>query len=526
MFKIIFFIFSILLFLGCESTNSIVHKPSVSGMIVDNENWYDDANNEYLTMKVDIPNPNSSLCAPSTDILAPLRPCTLEDINNDTDLADDYEPELDVHMSTDTFNNENLLNATMEVRGGYSRTFDTKSYSIKLQSSEDLFLQQRKFQLNKHRSDEYRVKNKLAFDLFRNIPNITSLKLQFIELIVDNNLSYGLYTHAEAIRKEYLVNRGWNEDDNLYNVANFSFETSEDFLTDSSGKPLREDLFNDRLEIKRGENHSKVSQMLKAIEVTKDIDQVISKYFNRDNYITWLAINLVLGNKDTTYHNFYLYNPQYSNVFYFLPWDYDGGWDGKEYLSKSEYGISVWWEVILHRKFLSVDKNRNDVYLMADNLRNTYITDEKIQEKLDLYENVLSKFEGEDWRENAEELVTKTENNMNLYKDVIGHPMPFQQYASYKNEVLTLSWDKSIDFEGDSIVYDVNISKDVEFSTTIFNQSGIVNTTLDITTLTSGTYYLKVISREVNNAQHWQNSYNQVFIDDGVLTGISEIVIP
>ena len=523
----VLYLFVIIIFSGCENSNSLYQPPisatgtpSIVGDIVDTESWYSDANDSVLKMYITIPYPNSSLCVPYDDLTALPRPCTLEDIDNDRDPGDNYKPELNVLMSTDNFV-ASAENATFKIRGDYSRTLLQKSYAIKLFSKTDLLEKERKFQLNKHQSDRSRVKNKLAFDLFRKIPHITSLKTKFVDLEMDG-FSYGLFTHVESIRKEYLVNRGWNENDNLYNAVDCMFEQRDELAVNSLGVPLNQDVFNKVLEVKNGTNHLKVNEMLEAVELTLDIDQVIAKYFDRDNYITWLAINLVLNNKDTTYHNFYLYNPLYSDKFYFLPWDYDGAWSKREYLGKNEYGISVWWGSPLHKKFFSIKKNRDDVYAMADYLRANYITDAIIQERLDSYESNIryfmsiypDKLKNSDsaWELAKNDLIPGIKYNIDLYKSVIGHPMPFRQYTSYVNGILNISWDESIDFEGDKIIYDLNMSSDSNFTNNLIQKVDL-NTTFynESISLNPGIYYLKVLAKEENNASHNQISFNQAY---------------
>ena len=338
--KLLYVVVLVIVLLNSCSSYNDGKKPSVSGTIVDNESWYSDMTNDVLRMNVTVPMPNTSLCAEYNDTAGALRPCTLDDIYNDTSSVDNYNPELNVILSTSFFAS-NVENAVFESRGFYSRTQEQKSYGIKLNSKIELLEKQRKFNLNKHQTDASRMKNKLAFDLFRMIPNVTSLKTQFVNLWI-NNIDYGLFTHIEAPREEWLLNRGWNKDDNLYNANNFLFSHRAELDVDSSGKPLDSEAFDTILEIKNGTNHSKVTEMTDAVDTTTDINQVIEKYFNRDNYITWIAINLILGNQDILYHNFYLYNPKNSDTFYFVPWDYDGAWASKKYLGKVDYGISIY----------------------------------------------------------------------------------------------------------------------------------------------------------------------------------------
>ena len=60
------------------------------------------------------------------------------------------------------------------------------------------------------------------------------------------------------------------------------------------------------------------------------IETTFPKYFDEENYFTWLAFQLLTGNVDTTSQNFYLYSPQNGDKWYFIPWDNDGAWQYEE----------------------------------------------------------------------------------------------------------------------------------------------------------------------------------------------------
>ena len=533
--KFSFLLCSIVLTLaGCGgSSNSVSKEPSVIGDIKDNELWYKDANTNVISFDIVIPDPNSYDCAPWDDITAPLRPCTLDDINHDLDPFDDYEPILGVQFSTQDYS-DNVENATFKIKGDYSRKAEQKSYSIKLNSKTDLFYSQRKFPLAKSQDDQSRIKNKLCFDILREIPDITSLKTQFVHLFINND-DYGLFTHVEAYREEFLLNRGWNKDDNLYNATGMFFDTwaLENTAVNAAGEPIDEAKFEEILEIKNGNDHRALQEMLRAVNSDLDIDTVIEKYFNRKNYLTWLAINLVISNKDTTYHNFYLYNPINSKTFYFMPWDYDGAWASSKHLGKYEYGISVWWESELTKKFLSVKKNRDDLYALADEMREKYFTDNNLRQKIDSYESSVRPFQSRypddeynsdsSWLHASDALISQMPVNIALYKDVIGDPMPFKEYAEYNSssQTLHLYWDESVDLENDPIVYDVNISDSYDFNSTLLSLQNVSdrNYTVSID-LPAGTYYVKVISKEANNSAHWQEAFNRLELPDITIYGV------
>lgn len=550
--KIVLSTLLLLFLLGCESYNDKDNAPSVVGAISDYEPWYSDMNDDLLEMRVSIPIPNEYNCPPYDNTTAPSRPCTLADIDGDTDANDDYEPLLHVQMQTDTFiSPDEVMNAAFEQKGKSTRNATQKSYRIKLDSSDALFNGERTFQLNKHPYDDSRVRNKLAFDIFRTIPNFTSLKTQFVQLYI-NEVDYGLFTHIEKMGKEFLLNRKWDEDDNLYKAQNFGFRMSDALLLDSSGNPIDQEAFDAVIEIERGKDQYKLVAMIEEIEATQsdaEFESKFAKYFNRENYITWMAINLVMANKDTVSQNFYLYNPKDSDTFYFMPWDYDGSGRETSKYARWELGIGTWWGIPLHKRFLRIEKNREDLDTMVTLLRSQYVTPEIIQSRLDIYRPLIEPMLSatpdslsltlSNWESEFGILTTRLDENIQNYRDQIGSPMPFWQSFSYEDGNLTLKWDESVDFEGDEIVYDVLCADNIDFNNSIINESNLSVTGGKLSveswgetsysksvTLAAGHYFMKIVAKEREDESHYQIAFDkEVQIDSVTYFGVLEFVI-
>jgi spore coat protein H len=522
---------ALLFFTACESTNSVTHTPSVVGDIVDSQTWYADVNNEVLAMSVEIPDPNSALCAPFDDMSAPPRPCTLADIDGDVNAYDTYEPFLNVKMFTADFPLPNeLTNASFEQKGKSTRDAPQKSYRIKLDSKTNLYKKQRTFQLNKHSYDRSRIRNKMAFDFFTDIPNFTSLKTEFVHLNI-NNEDYGLFTHVEKVGTEFLVNRGWNPDDNIYKAQDFSFTVTPELSLNASGTPIDAAAFDASIEVVRGKKQTKLLEMLNAInneEMTDvEFDAVFNRYFNRQNYLTWMALNIITANRDTMTQNFFLFNPLYSDTFYFMPWDYDDA--GNPVLSSPKWqrSFSLWWDTPLHKRFLMIKKNRDDLLLMVDNLRVNYMSDAILKERLDAYKPVVKTYVSSlpdsndlsvtEWEQEYNSLYLRFGESIAGYKEEFGSPMPFWQTAAYQNGILNLSWGRSVDLESDKIVYTLQIANDADMNNLIIEELTVLDIpTIDDTNiyytqdinLTNGTYYMKVVAREENNASSYQIGFD------------------
>jgi spore coat protein H len=324
---------------------------------------------------------------------------------------------------------------------------------------------------------------------------------------------------------------------------------------DDKGKPLDPEAFDASITIMNGKDTYKLIDMINAINSANTDDEfmaVFNKYFDRNNYLTWLAINIVSGNKDTTTQNFFLLNPKYSDKFYFAPWDYDGAARDKYKYAKWELGISNWWDVPLHRKFIKIKQNRDDINKMVRYLREKYMSDEIIHQKMDSYRPIVEPFlqtspDGdvlpyELWLEEFDKLRNQRISDiLDWYFAEEGVPMSFWQSVEYVNGTLTIKWDESIDFEGDEIIYDLKVSpvSDLNMTNPIIYEKAIskddpriiyedwgnfiYNKKID---LAPGNYYLKVVSYEKNNPAHYQVAFDkEVEVNDVGYHGYLEFKI-
>ena len=98
---------------------------------------------------------------------------------------------------------ETISNATMNVRGRSSTSAPQKSYRIDLFDNAGLWQGQRAIALNKHPYDKTRLRNMLFFTLLQKVPDITSLRTQFVQVFVKDETSgetaftdYGLFTRG------------------------------------------------------------------------------------------------------------------------------------------------------------------------------------------------------------------------------------------------------------------------------------------------------------------------------------------
>jgi len=492
--------------------------------------------------------------------------CTLADVIADVNGKDDFEVEIPVHASTlDLADEGSTSNATLRQRGNSARNGPIKSFRIKLDSKDVLWRNERRLQLNKNPFDPTRFKNKLAFDLFKTVPHFPSLRTQFVNLWIDNGLGsedFGLYTHTEFIGKEYVQNRGMAKDDNLYKSEFFEFSEidKQAVQVDEDGKPLDEDIFETRLEIKNGKDHRALTRMLEAItDPERSFDSVLDEHFNRNNILTWLASNLILRQADAITQNFYLYNPAGTERFYVLPWDYDGTLEIEPELSNSIGNAQL-----QSRAFYGYARGINSRFVeryyrqpgahavllgAIDELRLNYYSDAQILERATiLNETVRPYLTRQPDNENLifeplspARLVSNINQN---YDDIVNNydiPMPptiSPNPITDADGLLQLEWKPAFVVTGDNTLsYDLIISTSTSFeeSALVLEVNGIANVPdgvvsypVNTATLPSGRVYVRVIARASGDPQRaWQTNSNVHRPADGTeLFGMLALDLP
>ena len=140
--------------------------------------------------------------------------------------------------------------------------------------------------------------------------------------------------------------------------------------------------------------------MLVAInDPAQDFDTVLDRYFDRDNVLMWVTVNFLLGQKDITTHNFYLYNPAGSEKFFFLPWDYDAAFyieseledsfDNDELSRRLFYGYARGANSVFLDRYFRLPGINDTIVNAANNLRTGPLSDTEISQRASLYGSVI-----------------------------------------------------------------------------------------------------------------------------------------
>ena len=412
-------------------------------------------------------------------------------------------------------------NATIQIRGALTSLAAQRSYKVELYPGAGKWRGQSTINLNKHPYDNTRVRNKLSFDLLQQVPNMTSLQTQFVHLYVRDEttdrpsqafVDYGLFTQIEQPNKKFLRNHLLDPDGQLYKANLFEFHRYPDQIRLADDPSYDVGAFSSILESKGNMDHTKLIRMLDEVNNPNiPIDQTFKQYFNSDNYFTWLAYNILVGNVSAVNQNFYLYSPHNGNKWYFLPWDYDGAFSLQDHpdMTQSSYapwqnGVSNYWSAVLPNRLLRVPEYRQALDDKINEVRGI-LTPERIKSMLAVYKKAVDPYvtsmpdleylQGSlNSRDLEFELLSgDIQTNYDLYLESLKKPMPFLMGTpTVADGKLDFTWDASYDFGGQDITYDFAVSTDWEFKN-IVTQSDLTNLTeIQIDMLTPGTYFWRV----------------------------------
>lgn len=435
-------------------------------------------------------------------------------------------------------------NATIQVRALPTKVTPQESYKIELRKNAGTWRGQSSINLNKHDTDLSRVRQKLNFDLMKQIPNMVSLRTQFVHLYVKDETDdpvqttfkdYGLFTQVEQPNKKFLANHLLDRDGQLYKAAFFEFYRYPDQIRMSSDPLYDATAFSRALEIKGNSDHTKLIKMLNDVnDYNIPIEQTFNKYFNADNYFTWLAYSILVGNVGTENTNFFLYSPKNGDKWYFIPWDYDGAfplrsWDNPAGFQYEDWqsGVSNYWGSALPNRVLRVESYRQMLDQKINELM-LFLTPTRITDLLNEYKPVTDKYVSrmpdvyylpaslDDYNQAYKLLPNDIQENYQLYLQSLEKPMPFHLGTpQISGDMLTFNWDEAYDFNSKNTTYHMEVSTDWTFANLVYEETLTNLTSTTTGPLTPGVYFWQVTA--TNESGKSQLSYDRYFDADGVV---------
>ena len=438
----------------------------------------------------------------------------------------------------------NVPNATVQVRGKTSSRAEQKSFKIKIKSGAGSWRNQKTIALNKHPYDSTRIRNKLSYDLIKTVPGMIGLRTQFVHLYVKDQtgndatgakfVDYGLYTQVEQPNKRFLRNHGLDEYGQLYKASMFEFFRYPDALKLADDPKYDLSAFEEVLEVKGNDDHQKLLTMLDDLNnYSLPTEEVFAKYFDEENYFTWLAFQMLTWNTDTTSQNFLLYSPQNSQKWYFISWDNDGAWgSGEDRLFKGlsgynyEKGISNYWGSVLHKRVLKSPELRKKLDNKIQEIRKL-VSESVVAAKVKEYQKVTQPYlyampdvmydvyDVKGYEQVLNTLGQEVEINYQMYLTSLERPLPFfLDTITVEKDAVRFQWDVSFDFDNEALTYTFELARDYTFKTTLNKQENLKLPQAQTGKLVPGQYFMRVsvknASGQTQTAQEYYEDQNGV----------------
>lgn len=436
-------------------------------------------------------------------------------------------------------------NCTVQIRGQSSSRNIQKNYKISIKDNKGDWRGQTTIALNKHQTDGLRFRNKLGFDLLTEIEELLSLRTTFVRLYVKDLTSgedakfedYGIYTQVEQLNKTALERHGLDKRGHLYKINLCEFFRYEDIIVPSDDPAYDLAAFEEILEIKGDDDHTKLIRLLERInDYSIPIETILEENFDVENIAYWMALQILIGNIDTQNRNFYLYSPLNSERWYILPWDLDGSFRRTEYviLERNDYaewerGVSNYWGNELFKRCLKSDFYREKLDEAMTDLYEK-LTDGRLEAYAKTYAELLKPFlfSGRDalampvtasqYDMIANSLVDEVKTNYSTYKQSYEKPMPFYigvPVSDGKN--ISLLWDTAYTFNAESVTYTFELAKDYTFKDPIIKEAGLTIPTVQFEKLPAGQYFIRVTAQDAGGQT--QTAFDAYIIDRGKVYG-------
>lgn len=436
---------------------------------------------------------------------------------------------------------EKVPNATVQIRGQTSSRNAQKNYKIELKKNKGTWRGQRTINLNKHMGEGMRFRNKLAYDLLKGIPELLSLRTQFVHLYVKDETTggngvfsdYGLYTQVEQLNKTGMKAHGLDSNGQLYKVNSFEFYRYEDVIKREDETGYDQKAFEKLLEIKGSSDHRKLIRMLDAVnDYSLPVSTVLEQYFDKENLAYWMAFQILTGNIDTQNRNTYLYSPLNSDTWYFICWDNDGAFMRSEYAGRQfsdqgswESGVSNYWGNILFQRCLQSETFREELNEAILDLR-TYLSEGRLRTMIARYQAVVKPYAysmpdqmnepltEEEYDEIASEIPGEVESNYQLYLESLEKPMPFYiGVPVITGQKLKVNWDISYDFDAEDITYTVEVARDYLFRDVIYRSERQLLPEAELDLPEAGQYFVRVQAE--NSSGYTQDAFDYYVTDSG-----------
>lgn len=339
------------------------------------------------------------------------------------------------------------VSAKIRLRGDSSRQYDKKSLKIVFQKEHIPVGENKKINLNSEWTDKTYIRQYLSATLMQQA-GLAAFNTNFVKLYL-NGQFWGLYLQVENIDKAFLERNKLGVNGNLYKATK-----------DGACLSHFDNIYNKwEKKTNKKENMDDLQLLINQID-TIDISNYkdyLQKTFEYNKLITIIAMNMLVQNGSTYYHNYYMYH-SVSGKWQMMPWDLDKTMSFYNWKPYKYHETSSNWESdnpLIEKSFLNSEVY-NDIKKEIARLGNTIFTKKNIYPiikqcrevlevavSLDSTDQILNKSE---WIRSIDRekryFVNQVDNILNQFKIL---PSSFEIERVTKSQIsnITLRWSVS-----------------------------------------------------------------------------------
>jgi len=426
--------------------------------------------------------------------------CDPADFEN---IYENYDQDIYIPI-TIQFKDQIWSDVRLRIRGDSSRGYPKKSLKVKFDEEE--FANGRDvLNFNSEYTDGTYFRQYLSSQLM-NKTDQPCFKTEHVRLFINGEF-FGLYLQVENIDNDFLKERELDLNGNLYKATK-----------DGACLSIFDDI-NLHWEKKTNPDNGRadLQELIDSLDRVPDgkFYEFAKERFDYEKMVNIIAINILLSNGSTYYHNYYMYHDiKNTGKWTMFPWDMDKSFNYS--------GLNLWYQrssnslqhdnPILERSILC-EPILNDIKERIDEVKQTLFNQEKLfpiidslttallpsvlQDKTDKIEDISQ------WQENIEKEKNYILERCNYLQNQFDHwPQSFkvQRISDIVTDKVKFTWQPSSDPDGGNLTYRINYSSNQLFpdSNTV-RINNISDTTYTVYNLDyKEKYYWEVIAIDGN----------------------------
>jgi spore coat protein H len=385
-------------------------------------------------------------------------------------------PKEDIYISaTLQVGKEQWKGVKLRLRGDTSREFPKKSLKLKIAKSKTLPFGRNTLNLNAEYLDKTYLRQYLSTRLFQ-ASGQPCFDARHV-LVHINGTFHGIYLMVENVDKEFLDKWGLSKDGDLFKATKDSASLSR-----YDNVPA----LWERKMPKSDSSWTVLQELIAKLNDTPDQEyaQMTHEIMSYENMVNSIALNMLIGNRSTYYHNYFMFRSVQTHQWKYLPWDMDRTLEldqVDDHYQRGNLADSHWGNMASNPWFeraLVTPEILRDIQLRIDTLTSTIYTPEYLFPIIDSLAKVLAPHISADtlflprtldmWKQEIEQVKAYIQQRpIELSNQFAHNPSSFQLFQPQAPMHIgdTLRWNAALDPNGDTLRYRFCFSTTDRFTT-------------------------------------------------------------